>query len=158
MERKCIVNLAMLRPVIVLVLRLVLGVVFIIAAYGKLLHPDVLVSTVINFDILPMGLAKLFAYVLPWIEIISGAMLIVGFGIRGASLSLGLLLVSFIIAVAVNMHRGVSMECGCFDIFGMNEKIGSAILIRDTIFLVVTVVFLFTKKFMLSIDGRMKKK
>lgn len=148
----------MLRPVIVLVLRLVLGVVFIIAAYGKLLHPDVLVSTVINFDILPMGLAKLFAYVLPWIEIISGAMLIVGFGIRGASLSLGLLLVSFIIAVAVNMHRGVSMECGCFDIFGMNEKIGSAILIRDTIFLVVTVVFLFTKKFMLSIDGRMKKK
>ncbi len=158
MERKCILNFAMLKPAVILVLRMALGAVFIIAAYGKLLHPGALVSTVINFNILPAGLAKLFAYVLPWVEIIAGSMLIVGIGIRGASLSLGLLLVSFIVAIAINMHRGVSMECGCFDIFGMNEKIGSAILVRDSLFLVVVIVFLFTRDFVLSIDSYLEKR
>jgi uncharacterized membrane protein YphA (DoxX/SURF4 family) len=158
MERKCIINFALIKPTIILILRVTLGVIFVIAAYGKLLHPDVLVSTVINFNILPIGLAKIFAYILPWIEIIAGIMLIVGFGIRGASFSLGWLLVSFIIAIWVNIHRGVSMECGCFDIFGMNEKIGSAILFRDIMFLIVAILLVFTKDFMLSIDNYMERK
>ncbi len=152
MERKCRINFAMIRPAFILILRLVIGFVFVLAAYGKLLHPDVLVSTVINFNILPVGLAKIFAEVLPWIEIISGVMLIIGFGTRGAALSISLLLVSFIIAIAVNIHRGVSMECGCFDIFGMNEKIGSAILLRDFFFLIAAGIMVFTKDFLLSMD------
>jgi uncharacterized membrane protein YphA (DoxX/SURF4 family) len=158
MERKCIINFALMRPVIVFILRVMLGIVFVVAAYGKLLHPDVLVSTVINFNILPMGLAKIFAYTLPWIEMIAGIMLIAGFGIRGASFAIGLLLVSFIIAIGINMHRGISMECGCFDIFGMNEKVGSEILFRDILFLIVAVSLVLTKDFMLSIDTYMERK
>jgi uncharacterized membrane protein YphA (DoxX/SURF4 family) len=158
MERKCIINFALMRPGIVFILRVMLGIVFVVAAYGKLLHPDVLVSTVINFNILPMGLAKIFAYTLPWIEMIAGIMLIAGFGIRGASFAIGLLLVSFIIAIGINMHRGISMECGCFDIFGMNEKVGSEILFRDILFLIVAVSLVLTKDFMLSIDTYMERK
>lgn len=158
MEKKCIINFAMIRPVILLVLRVTLGIVFVIAAYGKLLHPDVLVATVINYNILPTNLAKLFAYMLPWVEIISGLMLIVGFGTRAASFSLSWLLLSFIIAIWINIKRGVSMECGCFDIFGMNEKIGSAILIRDIVFLVVAIILVSKNDFMLSIDNYIEKK
>lgn len=158
MERKCVINFELIRPFIILLLRLILGVVFVIAAYGKLLHPDVLVSTVINYNILPLGMAKLFAYTLPWIEMIAGLMLIIGLGTRGASFALSWLLLSFIIAIWVNIKRGVSMECGCFDIFGMNEKIGSAILIRDIIFLLVTVILVFTKNFVLSVDSFMERK
>lgn len=148
----------MLRPVILLVLRVTLGIIFVVAAYGKLLHPDVLVSTVINYNILPIGLAKLFAYTLPWVEIISGLMLIVGFGTRAASFALSWLLLSFIIAIWINIKRGVSMECGCFDIFGMNEKIGSAILFRDIVFFIVAVILVSKKEFMLSIDNYIERK
>jgi len=158
MERKCIINFAMLRPVILLVLRVTLGIIFVVAAYGKLLHPDVLVSTVINYNILPIGLAKLFAYTLPWVEIISGLMLIVGFGTRAASFALSWLLLSFIIAIWINIKRGVSMECGCFDIFGMDEKIGSAILFRDIVFFIVAVILVSKKEFMLSIDNYIERK
>ncbi|MCL4467989.1 MAG: DoxX family membrane protein [Deltaproteobacteria bacterium] len=158
MERKCVINFALMRPVIILVLRVILGIVFVVAAYGKLLHPDALVSTVINFNILPLGLAKIFAETLPWIEMIGGIMLIIGFGTRGASFALGWLLVSFIIAIWINIHRGVSMDCGCFDLFGMNEKIGSAILIRDIVFLIVAIALVFTKDFMLSIDTVLERK
>jgi putative oxidoreductase len=113
---------------------------------------------VINYNILPIGLAKLFAYTLPWVEIISGLMLIVGFGTRAASFALSWLLLSFIIAIWINIKRGVSMECGCFDIFGMNEKIGSAILFRDIVFFIVAVILVSKKEFMLSIDNYIERK
>ncbi len=153
MEKKCRINFAMAWPAMILVLRVAIGIVFVVAAYGKLLHPDVLISTVINFNILPIGLAKVFAEVLPWAEMISGVMLITGFGTRGASLSISLMLVSFIIAIAINIHRGVSMECGCFDIFGMNEKVGTEILFRDSFFLIAAIFLVFTRDFLLSIDN-----
>ncbi|MGC8580416.1 MAG: MauE/DoxX family redox-associated membrane protein [bacterium] len=158
MERKCVINFTMIKPAIILVLRVTLGIVFVIAAYGKLIHPDVLVSTVINYDILPIGLAKLFAYMLPWVEMISGIMLITGVGTRAAAFALSWLLLSFIIAIWINIKRGVSMECGCFDIFGMDEKIGSAILFRDIVFLIVAVLLVFTRDFILSIDSFIERK
>ncbi len=158
MERKCVINFALMKPFILLLLRVLLGAVFILAAYGKLLHPEVLVSTVINFNILPLGLSKIFAYTLPWIEMIAGIMLIIGFGTRGASFAIAWLLISFIIAIGINMHRGVSMECGCFDIFGMNEKIGSEILLRDVIFFLIAAALVLTKEFLFSVDTFMERK
>ncbi len=154
MEKKSIMNnFASIRPFAILVLRIVLSGIFIVAAFGKLLHPDALVATVINYNILPIFLATYFAYTLPWVEIIAGIMLLTGFGTRGASFAIGLLLVSFIAAIGVNIERGVSMECGCFDIFDMNEKLGTAILFRDIVFLIVAVLLVFTKDFILSIDN-----
>lgn len=158
MEKKCIINFALIKPLIILVLRITLGAIFIIAAYGKLLHTDVLVSTVINYNILPIMLSKYFAYTLPWVEVIAGIMLIIGFGTRGASFAIAWLLISFIIAIGINMQKGVSMECGCFDIFGMNEKIGSSLLLRDIIFLMVAMMLTLTKEFILGIDTFMERR
>lgn len=158
MERKCIINFAAIRPLTMFVLRIALAGIFIVAAYGKLLHTGALVATVENYNILPLPLARYFAYTLPWIEIIAGIMLLIGLGTRGSALALGLLLVSFIIAIAVNLHRGVSMACGCFDLFGMNEKIGSSILFRDILFLLVAAALAYTKDFILSLDTYLERK
>ncbi|MCL4478339.1 MAG: DoxX family membrane protein [Deltaproteobacteria bacterium] len=157
MERRCIINFQMLRPVIIFVLRILLGGIFIIAAYGKLLHPQSLESIVVNYNILPLFMARYFAYALPWAELLAGIMLVLGIFTRGSALAVGLLLAAFIFAVSINIFRGVSMDCGCFDIFGMHEKIGSVIIIRDIIFFVVSVFLVYTREFIFSIDNYLKK-
>jgi len=159
MKGNNIMSSAKIKPLTIFVLRIILGIIFVVAAYNKLLHMDVLTATVINYNILPVTLAKYFAYAFPWIEIIAGVMLITGLGTRGASLAIVGLLVSFIIAIAINMYRGVSIDCGCFGgLFGMHENIGAGILIRDSIFLVVAVFLTFTKEFMFSADSYLGKK
>ena len=51
---------------------------------------------------------------LPWVEAVAGALLIIGAFTRGSSLILALLLVVFLGAVGFNVSRGKSFDCGCF--------------------------------------------
>ena len=61
-----------------LMARLILGVIFIYASIDKIFHPAAFAEAVYNYQILPDALINLTAIVLPWLELILGAFLILG--------------------------------------------------------------------------------
>ena len=103
------------RKEITLVLRLVLGVVFVWASIHKVQHPELLAATSRSYEIIPVSLSNLFAIFLAWSELFAGVFLIVGVFTRQAALVVALLLAMFIIAISATMIRGLVIDCGCFD-------------------------------------------
>ena len=74
------------------------------------------------------------ARILPWFELLLGALLIVGIGLRWAGSITTALLLVFIGAMTRAKILGLEINCGCF---GNNEKLGTATLIRDSSLLVL---------------------
>jgi hypothetical protein len=110
--------------------RLFLALVFLVAAAGKFSRPADFLGTVLDFRLLPAGLAPWFASALPGVELLAGLILAAavfspprrpGPWLRwteAAEWTAVLLLAAFTLAIAINLIRGVSMNCGCFDILG----------------------------------------
>ena len=123
--------------------RIVLGSVFIYAAWSKLQDPAFFASAVDAYQMLPKPLVAFVAIVLPPAELIAGIVLILSKWQReSAFLILGMLAVFFIGLVQAKI-RGLEIGCGCFG----NEKNQSvtAALVRD-IFLVVPALWLALRK------------
>ena len=99
---------------IALPMRWYLGYVFIAACLHKIAHPGSFAVDVATYDILPLSLTNLVAIVLPWMELLAGAMLVTGFRVRAAALMVFGMMVVFIVALALALHAGLDMSCGCF--------------------------------------------
>ncbi len=97
-----------------LVFRLTLGGVFLVASYYKITDPGEFAKTVYQYGVVPGGLVNAFAMLLPWIEAVAGVMIILGCFTRGAALAIAAMLLSFSIALGVNVAQGNSLDCGCF--------------------------------------------
>lgn len=114
----------------VLVCRLVLGGIFLYASLDKIAHPDQFAATVANYRLLPGILVNLFAICLPWVEFVCGLLLMAGLFSSGSlALILGMLSL-FIVAVGINMARGLDISCGCFDTVE-GRVIGVRLLLED---------------------------
>ena len=110
--------------------RIVLGGIFIFAGQAKLFPVKVLtengtqlfpnVQTLINFEIpqyelLPHQLATAYGWTLPPLEILIGALLVLGIFLKMSSVIGGLVTFSFIIAKVSALIRGLDIAiCGCF--------------------------------------------
>ncbi len=97
-------------------LQIALGLLFIAAALPKLLDPPGFAHMIYNYRILPGGLVNLLALVLPWLELLCGAALVLGIWSRTAAGLVSLLLLVFIAALTFNLLRGNAIDCGCFDV------------------------------------------
>ncbi|MGI8868658.1 MAG: MauE/DoxX family redox-associated membrane protein [Mycobacteriales bacterium] len=103
-----------IRPWIGTALRILLGVVWIVAAAQKVGDPAAFVRAVRAYDATPEWLSTAIGYGLPYLEFGLGALLIAGLATRlGAALS-GLLMIAFIIGIAQASARGLQLACGCF--------------------------------------------
>jgi uncharacterized membrane protein YphA (DoxX/SURF4 family) len=133
---------------VVLIIRLYLGVTLIYASLDKIANPDQFARIVYNYRILPEFLINVFAVTLPWVELITGLFLIFGIFIESASLLTSFLFVIFIIAISINLFRGIDLNCGCFSTDPAGKKEGANLLIRDFIYLFFGImIFLFHKNF-----------
>ena len=94
-------------------MRILTGMVFIIASYDKLLDPQQFSRDISNYHFIPFGLENTVAIVLPWIELFIGLGLILGIMIDGSVLISGVLLIMFNFLVIQAMIRGFNIECGC---------------------------------------------
>jgi len=99
---------------LLLVLRLVLGGIFITAGIAKLSSQAEFVNSVIGYGILPDSLARAYGYALPWAELAIGLCLILGLFTRVASALVFPIALSFIVANAYAMYRQFQDDCGCF--------------------------------------------
>jgi uncharacterized membrane protein YphA (DoxX/SURF4 family) len=101
-------------PWLSVLVRLVVGVVWIVAGTLKLADTDASVRAVRAYQLLPESVVPLVGRGLPAFEIVIGLLLVVGLAIRLVSILSMLLLTAFIIGIAAAWARNIRIDCGCF--------------------------------------------
>ncbi len=127
---------------IILFVRLSVGFIFLVSALTKLAAPRLFVDNVLNYRLLPALAAKPYAFALPPLELAAALLLFTGFFVRWASLTVIVLLSSFILAVAVAIRRGYHLECGCFGLL-YREPVGVSTIGRDVVLLLMSLLTFF---------------
>ncbi len=118
--------------------QIALGLIFIFAALPKLKDPPSFAHMIYNYRVVPGALINLSALVMPWLELIAGAMLVLGIWTRPARNIVAILLLVFMGAIAFNLIRGNAVDCGCFDVSAANltwdQRIRDMwlVILRDT--------------------------
>ena len=102
------------QPWLTLVARLILGGVLLAAGGLKIGNLQKSAMAVRAYEMLPVGLANFLGYVLPWVEIGIGLLLIVGVAVAISGLLGAFTMLAFIIAISQAWARGLSIDCGCF--------------------------------------------
>jgi len=140
------------------VFRIGLGVIFIISGAGKLPEGAAFVDQVEEANILPHALAWVYGAALPYVEIVIGALLILGLLSRFAAGIGGLAALSFIIGNSTRLYRGLYGECGCFGNIAWLQFSTRDALIIDFVLLILALQILIHKGEFLSVDSRIFRK
>ena len=127
----------------VLICRIILGAVFIYASVDKIINPEAFAAILSNYKLLPDFFIYAPALLLPWIELVAGSFLIAGIFIRGSSFILNGLLIVFIIAITINLARGINFDCGCFSTLTGTGSNVYFLLLRDLLLLIPGSVVFF---------------
>jgi len=155
------------RPVIAIAAlpaRLVVGGIFLIAGIDKVQAPGAFADAIRAFHLLPPELVLPLAFVLPWLELLVAAYLLLGFMTRPASIGAGVLLLGFVVALGSSLVTGnTDHACGCF---GSGDSVnpvlaflagGSTItwwdLIRDLLLIGLATLVFVCGPGLLSLDG-----
>jgi uncharacterized membrane protein YphA (DoxX/SURF4 family) len=138
---------------LVLVLRLVLGAIFIVAGASKIGHAIEFATQIAAFRIVPQPVVAPMAVALPFLEVILGLYLVIGLYTRVAAWIATVMLLAFDAAIASAVVRGLTLSCGCF---GPNDtsvttwgEVG-----RDATFVVLAVIVALRPPGMLALDRR----
>ena len=116
--------------------RWILGGMFIYASYNKILAPAVFAKIIYGYGLFPAMFINLIAIIVPFLELVAGLALIVGFYPRSAALIVSAMLLVFITALSINLIRGHEFDCGCFSInSGARETFAGPLIIRDFLIL-----------------------
>ena len=130
-------------PVVILC-RLVLGGVFIYASLDKIANPAEFAKAIGNYHVLPFGLENLLALFLPWLELLTGILLIVGIMVDGATILIISMNIVFIFAISQALARGISIECGCFSVSTEGgSNIGFQTILRDFVYLIMAFIIFY---------------
>jgi len=143
------------QPWLTLLSRLILGGVLFAAGALKIGNLQKSAMAVRAYEMLPVELANFLGYVLPWIEIGIGLLLIVGASVKICGLLGAFTMLAFIIAIAQAWARGLSIDCGCFGGGGTIDPEETKYLseiIRDIGLLAMGVFLYYFPKGKLSLD------
>ena len=131
--------------------RFVLGGVFLFYSIGKIADPAAFAREIGNYHILPLYAINLLAIVLPWVELVCGALLIAGTKLRASSVVVGAMLVVFIVAIFSAMSRGLNINCGCSTV--NVEMVGWKKIGEDALWLMLAVyIFFFPNRSLSFVD------
>jgi len=129
-----------------------LGGLFIYVGLQKHLAPYEFAEAVMAYQLLPSGLVGVVAATLPWVEMVSGFSLILGYLLRSRRFAnpfpmgdilrrSGLLLILsqsflFVAVLLITMARGLKIDCGCGLFF--QRQVGLESILEDGFFLLLT--------------------
>src|SRR5271169_2231013 len=132
------------RPrILLLVGRVVLGSIFLISAYTKLHfngnwhfgdYHFFFAMAVDSYNMLPLWAVEIMARVLPILEGLLGALLVLGVGLRWVASITSALILVFIGAMTRALILHIQIKCGCF---GNDDPLTIWTLLRDSFFLVL---------------------
>ena len=124
--------------------RLGVGGVFLYASWDKLHEPRAFAEVIHNYRLVPYVLLHPWAHLLPVLELLAGAALVLGVLRRGAALTLAGLTVVFIAAIAAALARGLDISCGCFHT-DSGHGVGLELLLRDLVLLAACLPAIFAR-------------
>ncbi len=139
---------------LVILARVLIGVVFVFAGMSKLALPHAeVVAQMQQYTVIPRLLTPLIATVLPWVEVLSGAALLIGFLTTPAAWLVTVQLVSFCLLMIVVLMMGIEIEdCGCFGQWGWQET-PLQVLLRDLVMLALMWPVLTRHRDVWAVDG-----
>jgi uncharacterized membrane protein YphA (DoxX/SURF4 family) len=119
---------------LLLILRLVLGGLFIFSAVTKIIDAEYFAKSLYNYRLLPEASLNFVALIIPWIELMVGVLLALGIFVRESALLGTVMMVVFIAAISMALARGLDIECGCF---GTKDggRVGILKIIEDVLLL-----------------------
>lgn len=97
-------------------LRVCLGGFLIFMGGVKLISLSQFVEAVANYQMLERPYDAYLAYVLPWVEVLSGLAILSGIFLRGGLLVTILMMVGFTSAIMAVWNQGLNINCGCFGV------------------------------------------
>ncbi len=105
----------------ILVLRLLLGGIFLWAGLSKVGEPMQTLATIYSYQIVvPDGLALAIAHALPWLEILIGVALILGLIMPFTLAATAAVLLAFTALTAQAWWRELPIDCGCLDLSALH--------------------------------------
>lgn len=142
------------RQYLVILARIILAAVFIYAAFGKINKPMLFSQQIRMYKILDGSfLLYTVAIVLPWIELLCGISLITGIFIRGTSLVLSAINITFLVFIIYRvlnvMGSGetaffeVFFDCGC----GFKPTYAWKKILENTALLGLSLILLFSREY-----------
>lgn len=114
------------------VARLLLGALYLWSGAAKVRDLHAFAEEVANYQLLPGGLVPWFAATLPGIELLVGALLVMGVWTRASALLASALLGVFVVALTQALARGINLRCGCF---GGSDVATWGTVLRDVVLL-----------------------
>lgn len=94
--------------------RFTLAGLFIYAGAVKFMHPNLFLSDIESYRMMPYQVAWLVAFYLPPLEILCGIGLVIPSIRKASAILLLLLMISFVMAISIAWARGLNISCGCF--------------------------------------------
>jgi len=120
------------RPLCTLMLRLVLGGIFLWSGLEKIQDSQTFADNIASFRLLPVFLVNPWALGLPPLEILIGTAMIANWKRRDVTLGVVILTTLFLFALIQAFLRGFIVDCGCFGSKGHSSLETSWIpIIRD---------------------------
>ncbi|WP_298266957.1 MauE/DoxX family redox-associated membrane protein [Geobacter sp.] len=122
------------------VLRVALGALFLYAGVLKIANPAAFAGSVANYRIVGYFGTYLVAAILPWVEVICGALLVTGWRTRTAAALAVVLNLVFIALLVSTVARGLDIDCGCF---GQGDKTSAGTAIFRDFMMVAAAGFVY---------------
>lgn len=123
---------------LLLTCRFVAGGALLLAGFLKLRNPTSFMLSINSFELAPQALIPFAAYLMPWLEIALGLLLVYGFWTRAAAMLATGLYAMFTVAIASVIVRGMSLDCGCFGDFFGSGAVGWHTVGRNLVFVVAS--------------------
>lgn len=121
------------------VCRLILGGIFIYAAWSKIQDPALFAKAIVGYQMLPSFFVGPLALVLPMAELLAGAALIATRWTRESTLLILCMLAMFFVGLTQALVRGLDISCGCFGDDANSTHTVLSALLRDVVLLVPAV-------------------
>ncbi len=116
--------------------RLLLATILILSGTMKLRDPALFAHALVSFRLgFPEAFVERSALLLPWLELVVGGALLVGWKARGAAALSLALMVAFAGGIVSLMARGLDVDCPCFGQLKLvcSGPLGLCHLVRNTI-------------------------
>lgn len=120
--------------------RLALAGIFVYSGYVKLDSPLQFAAAIAGYKLVPDSLIPPLVDYLPWVEIVLGILLLVGWQLRYVSIGASALLLCFIAILTITYMRGIDADCGCF---GFGDRISPRTIARDVLILLPALYLIF---------------
>lgn len=121
---------------LLLAVRVVLGFIFLYAGMEKIADPEGFARAISNYKLVPFSISNIIAVTLPWIEVVTGILIIFGIMVKENAFIVTSLLAIFTIAIIISLFRGLNIDCGCFGT-ATGTKIGIQKLIENILLLII---------------------